>query len=134
MKRDDAFERGRKARREVLGEAYVDRAEVATTALTEEFQDLLTRYAWGEIWTRPGLEQKTSRLITIAMMVALNRDEELRLHLRAARDAGVSAEEVKEVLLQAAVYCGVPAGNAAFRSAMEIFNQPTPSSRPDPAC
>ena len=110
----------------MLGDTYVDSAEAATTPLTEEFQDLLTRYAWGEIWTRPALEQKTRRLITIAMMVALNRDEELRLHLRAARDAGVSGDEVKEVLLQAAVYCGVPAGNAAFRSAMEIFGQATP--------
>ena len=124
--KDEIFERGRKARREVLGDAYVDSAEAATTPLTEEFEDLLTRYAWGEIWTRPALEQKTRRLITIAMMVALNRDEELRLHLRAARDAGVSADEVKEVLLQAAVYCGVPAGNAAFRSAIEIFGQATP--------
>ena len=121
--RDDVFERGRKTRREVLGDAHVDKAETATTPMTQDFQDLLTRYAWGEIWTRPGLEQKTRRLITIAMMVALNRDDELRLHLRAARDAGVSAEEVKEVLLQAAVYCGLPAGNAAFRSAMEIFKE-----------
>ena len=131
--KDDAFERGRKTRRDVLGDAHVDRAEAATTPLTQEFQDLLTRYAWGEVWTRPGLERKTRRLITIAMMVALNRDEELRLHLRAARDAGVIAEEVKEVLLQAAVYCGLPAGNAAFRSAMEVFSQPGPAPRPDTA-
>lgn len=121
--KDDILKRGRKARREVLGDAYVDKAEAATTPFTQDFQDLLVRYAWGEIWSRPGLERKTRRLITIAMMVALNRDEELRLHLRAARDAGIGAEEVKEVLLQAAVYCGIPAGNSAFRSAVEIFKQ-----------
>ncbi len=119
---EDQLRRGRRRRREVLGDAHVERAEAATTDLTRDFQELITAYAWGEIWTRPGLDEQTRRLLTIAMTVALNREEELRLHLRAARDAGVSAEPVKEVLLQAAIYCGVPAANAAFRVAAEIFN------------
>ena len=89
------------------------------TALSHEFQDLLTRYAWGEIWDRPGLPRHTRSLLTIAMLVALNRPEELRLHLRAAKSNGVSPDEIKETLLQAAVYCGLPAANAAFRLAAE---------------
>ncbi len=107
-------ERGMEIRRAVLGDAHVDRAEAARTDLTAEFQDLLTRYAWGEIWARPGLPRRTRSLVTIAMLVALNRPEELRMHLRAAAACGVTRDELREVLLQAAVYCGLPAANAAF--------------------
>ena len=112
---------GSSTRRSVLGIAHVDRAESATTAFDTDFQDLITRYAWGEIWTRPGLPRQSRSLITIALMVALNRPEELRLHLRAALNNGVSTEEIREVLLQCAIYCGVPAANSAFQAAKEIL-------------
>jgi 4-carboxymuconolactone decarboxylase len=114
---DEQLERGMRARRAVLGDAYVDQAVLKRSAFTAEFQDLLTRYAWGEVWTRPGLDRRTRCCITVAMLVALNREEELALHVRAALENGVSVEELKEVLLQSAVYCGIPAGNAAFRVA-----------------
>jgi 4-carboxymuconolactone decarboxylase len=91
--------------------------------LTEEFQDLLTRYAWGEIWTRPGLDRRTRSCITVAMLVALNREEELVLHLRGALNNGVTKDEIKEVLLQSAIYCGIPAANTAFRVAAKVFEQ-----------
>ena len=113
--------KGMTVRREVLGDAHVDRAEASKNAFNKAFQDLITRYAWGEIWTRPGLPRKTRSLITVAMMVALNRNEELRLHLRAAANNGVSRKEIQEVLLQSAIYCGVPAANSAFRAAEEVF-------------
>lgn len=115
------YEAGMKVRREVLGDEYVDRAQQNATAFTEEFQDLIARYAWGEIWTRPGLDRMTRSLITIAMMVALNREAELKLHLRAAANNGVTRDEIMECLLQTAVYCGVPAANAAFHAAQEVF-------------
>lgn len=115
--------KGMEVRRAVLGNAHVDRAEANKTELTTEFQNLITRYAWGEIWTRPGLPRHTRSLLTIAMMVALNREEELKLHLRAASNNGVSRDEIKEVLLQAAIYCGVPAANSAFHMAQEVFRQ-----------
>jgi 4-carboxymuconolactone decarboxylase len=118
---DDGYEAGMKVRRAVLGDEHVDRALQNRTPFNEEFQALITKYAWGEIWTRPGLARGTRSLITIAMMVALNRSEELRLHLRAAGNNGVSREEIKEVLLQTAIYVGVPAANAAFRAAEEVF-------------
>lgn len=121
MDESERHSRGMETRRQVLGEAYVDRAQARTTPFTAEFQDLLTRYAWGEIWTRPGLDQQTRRLITIGMMVALGREQELRLHIEAALDGGVPAETLKEVLLQSAIYCGVPAANAAFHAAAEIL-------------
>ncbi len=114
---------GMQVRRSVLGEAHVDRAEAKKTELDSEFQDLITRYAWGEIWSRPGLPKHTRSLLTIGLMVALNRGEELRLHLRAAVNNGVTAEEIREVLLQCAIYCGVPAANAAFHTAKEILNE-----------
>jgi 4-carboxymuconolactone decarboxylase len=118
---DDKLEHGMEARRSVLGEAYVDQAVKKRSAFTADFQDLLTRYAWGEIWTRPGLDRRTRCCITVAMLVALNREEELALHVRAALDNGVSADELKEVLLQSAIYCGIPAANAAFRVASEVL-------------
>lgn len=118
---DDSFRAGMEARRAVLGDPYVDRALERQTPFNEELQSLITRYAWGEIWTRPGLARSTRSLLTIAMMVALNRAEELRLHLRAAANTGVTRDEIKEVLLQAAIYVGVPAANAAFHAAEEVF-------------
>ena len=118
---DDQRHRGMEVRRAVLGDAHVDRAEAAKTPLTDEFQDLLTRYAWGEIWTRPGLDRRTRSCITIAMLVALNRNDELALHIRAARTNGVTVDELKEILLQTAIYCGVPAANTAFGVAAEVL-------------
>ena len=114
-------EEGMKIRRAVLGDAHVDRAIATQNEFTAEFQELITRYAWGEIWTRPDLDRKTRGLITIAMMVALNRSEELQLHLKAALKNGVTRAEIKEVLLQAAIYCGVPAANHAFHMAEQVF-------------
>ncbi len=115
------YAKGMKVRRTVLGDLYVDGAESKKNSFTSPFQDLIARYAWGEIWTRPGLPRKTRRLITIAMMVALNRTDELRMHLRAAAENGVTRNEIQEVLLQTAIYCGLPAANSAFHAAEEIF-------------
>jgi 4-carboxymuconolactone decarboxylase len=112
---------GMKLRREVLGAAHVDKAEATKTPFTEPFQDFITRYAWGEIWSRPGLPRHTRSLLTLAMMVALNRGDEFRMHVRAALSNKVSREEIQEVLLQTAIYCGVPAANAAFHIAQEVF-------------
>ena len=112
---------GMEVRREVLGDAHVDRSEKTKTSLNEEFQDLLTRYAWGEIWTRPGLDRRIRSCITIAMLVALNREEELAIHLRGALNNGVTRDEIKEILLQTAVYCGMPAANTAFRVAASVL-------------
>ena len=115
-------EEGMKIRRAVLEDAHVDQAIATQNDFTAEFQELITRYAWGEIWTRPDLDRKTRSLITIAMMVALNRSEELQLHLKAALKNGVTRAEIKEVLLQAAIYCGVPAANHAFHMAEQVFS------------
>ncbi|HEY8607650.1 MAG TPA: 4-carboxymuconolactone decarboxylase [Noviherbaspirillum sp.] len=123
MDERDRQAQGMAVRRAVLGDAHVDRAQARLTPLNEEFQDLITRYAWGEIWTRPGLPRHTRSLLTLMALVALNREEELILHLRAAANNGVSRDEIKEVLLQAAIYCGVPAANAAFRVASEVFRE-----------
>ena len=123
MTDDERYEAGMQVRRAVLGDAHVDRSIANRTALTEEFQAFITRYAWGEIWTREGLPRHTRSLLTIAMMVALNRGEELALHLRAAKNNGVTRDEIKEVLLQTAVYCGVPAANSAFHLADRIFRE-----------
>jgi 4-carboxymuconolactone decarboxylase len=114
-------EQGMTVRRAVLGDAHVDRAVAKTSDFSSDFQDLITRYAWGEIWSRPGLPRSTRSLITIAMTVALNRGDELRLHLRGAINNGVSRQEIREVLLQSAIYCGVPAANHAFHIAEEFF-------------
>jgi len=121
MDERERHEVGMKMRRTVLGDVHVDRAESSTTSFDADFQDLITRYAWGEIWTRPGLPPHTRSLITIALMVALNRGEELRLHLRAAANNGVTREEIREALLHCAIYCGVPAANSAFHAAREIL-------------
>jgi 4-carboxymuconolactone decarboxylase len=115
------YDEGMKMRRAVLGDAHVDRTLKNRTKFNEPFQELITRYAWGEIWIRPGLPLKTRSLLTLSMLVALNRDQELRMHLKAARSIGVTREEIQEVLLQAAIYCGVPAANSAFHVAEEVF-------------
>ena len=119
----ERYEQGMKVRRAVLGDAHVDRAMTRANDFNREFQDLITRYAWGEVWTRPGLPRHTRSLLTIAMMVALNRSEEFKLHVRAAFNNGVTREQIREVLLQCAIYCGVPAANSAFHMAEEVFAQ-----------
>jgi 4-carboxymuconolactone decarboxylase len=119
----ERYEQGMTVRRAVLGTAHVDRTLTKRNEFNEEFQNLITRYAWGEIWTRPGLPRHTRSLLTLAMMVALNRADEFRLHVRAAFNNGVTREEIKEVLLQTAIYCGVPAANSAFHLAEEVFDQ-----------
>lgn len=112
---------GMKVRRAVLGDAHVDRAQANRNAFNDEYQDLITRYAWGEVWTRPGLPRHTRSLVTLALMVALNRGDEFRMHVRAACNNGVSRDEIKEVLLQCAIYAGVPAANSAFHMAQDVF-------------
>lgn len=115
------YDQGMKVRRAVLGDAHVDRSLKNRTSFNEDFQDLITRYAWGEIWGRPGLTRPTRSMLTLAMMVALNRTDEFRMHVRAALNNGVSREEIREVLLQTAIYCGVPAANSAFHIAEEVL-------------
>lgn len=115
------FDAGMKVRREVLGNKHVDSAEGKKDSFTGEFQELITRYAWGEIWTRPGLERKTRSCITLAMMIALNREDEFKLHIRAGLNNGLSKDEIKEVILQTAIYAGVPAANSAYHWAQEVF-------------
>jgi 4-carboxymuconolactone decarboxylase len=115
------YDQGMKTRRAVLGDAHVDRALKNRTKFNEPFQDLITRYAWGEIWSRPGLPRKTRSLLTLSMLIALNREPEFRMHLKAALAIGATRDEIREVLLQAAIYCGVPAANSAFHAAEEVF-------------
>jgi 4-carboxymuconolactone decarboxylase len=116
------YEQGMKVRREVLGDAHVDRSLQNRDAFNEEFQDLITRYAWGEIWSRPGLPRQTRSMITLALMVALNRGEEFRMHVRCAlTEGGFSADDIKEIILQQAIYCGVPAANHAFKEAGTVL-------------
>jgi 4-carboxymuconolactone decarboxylase len=114
---------GMKTRREVLGDEHVDRAIEGTTEFTADFQDLITRYAWGEIWSRPGLDRRTRSCITIAALVSTGREHELAMHVRAALRNGVTPDELKEVLLQCAVYCGVPAANGAFAIAQCVLEE-----------
>ncbi|MFM7670771.1 MAG: 4-carboxymuconolactone decarboxylase [Betaproteobacteria bacterium] len=117
------YDNGMAVRRAVLGDQHVDRAQANVNDLNADFQNLITRYAWGEIWTRPGLSRETRSLMTICMMVALNREEELKLHIRAARNNGVSVDQIKEALLQTAIYCGLPAANAAFAIAQQVLKE-----------
>ena len=116
---------GMRVRREVLGDEHVDRAIARTTDFTREFQDLITRYAWGEIWTRPGLDRRTRSAVTLAALVARGHWEELAMHVRAARRNGLTEDEIKEVLLQCAIYCGVPAANHAFAVAQRVLEEPS---------
>ena len=119
--RPDAYSAGLEVRREVLGDVHVDRAMAASTEFTEEFQEFITRYAWGTIWTRPGLDRRSRSLITLTALVAGGHHEELALHLRAARRNGLTNDEIKELLLQTAIYCGVPDANSAFRIASQVL-------------
>ena len=120
---EPAHERGMEVRREVLGDEHVDRAVARTTGFTEDFQDFITRYAWGEIWTRPGLDRKKRSCVTMTALVALGRFDELGMHVRAALSNGLTEDEIKEVLLQCAVYCGVPAANSAFAVAQRTLDE-----------
>ena len=121
---EDQYERGMSARREVLGDEHVERALASRPELTKEFQDLLTRYAWGEIWARPGLDRRMRSAITLTALIALGHHEELALHLRAAVRNGLTQDEIKEILLQSAIYCGIPAANTAFRIARQVLDEP----------
>jgi len=115
------YEQGMRMRRTVLGDAHVDNSIANLNDFTRNFQDLITRYAWGEVWTRPGLPRHTRSLITLAMLVALNREDEFKMHIRAAFNNGVTQAEIQEVLLQAALYCGLPAANSAIQWALQVF-------------
>lgn len=121
MDERERYQEGISVRRKVLGDAHVDRSLDHLSDFNREFQDLITRYAWGEIWTRPGLDRRVRSLATLGMLVALNRLDEFRMHVRAAIRNGVTADEIKELLLQAAIYCGVPAANSAFHAAEEVL-------------
>lgn len=132
MDESDRYETGMKVRRAVLGDQHVNHTQATTNSFNADFQDLITRYAWGEIWSRPGLPRPTRSLLTIAMMVALGRDEELRLHLRAAANNGVTRDDIRETLLQCAIYCGVPAANQAFRIAAEVFAEADAAEKSGP--
>ena len=120
---DSTYDRGMQVRREVLGDEHVDRAIERTTAFTGDFQDLITRYAWGEIWTRPGLDRRTRSCMTLIALVALGRFDELPMHVRAALRNGLTRDELKEVFLHAAIYCGVPAANSAFAVAQRTLDE-----------
>ncbi|AGZ42124.1 4-carboxymuconolactone decarboxylase [Actinoplanes friuliensis] len=124
----DSYEDGMTVRREVLGDAHVDRAVAATTAFTADFQDFITRYAWGGVWTRDGLDRRTRSCVTLAVLTALHCHEELAMHVRAARRNGLSADEIGEVLLHTGVYAGVPAANAAFKIAQETLAADEPAA------
>lgn len=121
--KDSTYEAGMAVRRRVLGDAHVNRATQNTTDFDAEFQELIARHAWGDIWTRPGLDLRTRSLITIAILATLGREEELKLHLRATRNTGASQDDVKELLMQVAVYAGVPAANSAVRIAKQVFEE-----------
>lgn len=123
MDEKERYEAGMQVRRAVLGDAHVDRSLENRTAFNDEFQEMITRHAWGDIWTRPGLPRHTRSLITIAMLIGMNREGELKLHLRAARNNGVTRQEIKEVLLQSAIYCGIPAANATFHLAESVWDE-----------
>jgi 4-carboxymuconolactone decarboxylase len=127
---DERRAAGTRVRRQVLGDAHVDRATARTNAFTADFQDLITRYAWGEIWTRPGLDLRTRRILVIGTLLALGRWEEFEMHVRAAVDeGGFSADDIKEIVLQQAIYCGVPAAHAALTRVEEIVAAPAAAPR-----
>jgi 4-carboxymuconolactone decarboxylase len=122
MDERERFELGTKKRRKVLGDAWVDRSNAKKTEFNAEFLDLISRYAWGEIWTRPGLDDRTRRLLVLGSMIALGRWEEFKLHVRAAiTEGGITKSDIKEVIMQQAIYCGVPAANTAFHTAEATF-------------
>jgi 4-carboxymuconolactone decarboxylase len=122
MDERERYDRGMAQRRKVLGNAWVDRANAKTTPLTQEFQDFITRVAWGEVWTRPHFDERTRRILVIGTMLALDKWEEFRMHIRAAlTEGGFTPDDIKEIILQQAIYCGVPAANHAFKEAVEVI-------------
>lgn len=121
--KDNTHKRGMKNRRAVLGDAHVDKAIESSNALNTDFQEFITRYAWGEIWDRPGLDKKTRSLLTLSILVAEGKDEELEMHIRSAVTNGVSVEEIKEVFMHAAIYCGLPSANQAFKLATPVLKE-----------
>jgi 4-carboxymuconolactone decarboxylase len=124
MDRKEQYQRGLSKRRKILGDAYVDRSLASRTPLTAEFQEIITRNAWGEVWTRPHLDDRTRRVLVLGTLVALDKWEEFQLHLRAAlTEGGFSVDDIKEILLQQSVYCGAPAANHAFRLAAEVIKE-----------
>lgn len=125
MPDDKRFADGMKMRRAVLGDEHVDAATEAATDFDRDFQEFITRYAWGDIWSREGLSRSTRSIVTIALLLALNREEELRMHLRAAVRNGVTKNEIKETLMHCAIYCGLPAANSAFKIAREVLSETT---------
>ncbi|HEV7961208.1 MAG TPA: 4-carboxymuconolactone decarboxylase [Actinoplanes sp.] len=120
---DDRYDDGMRVRREVLGDAHVDRAVAATTEFTAPFQEFITRYAWGDVWAREGLDRRTRSAVTLAVLTALHCHEELAMHVRAARRNGLTADEIGEVLLHTAIYAGLPAANAAFKIAQSTLDE-----------
>jgi 4-carboxymuconolactone decarboxylase len=118
----DVYEEGMTVRRAVLGDAHVDRAEAARTPFTQDFQELITRYAWGSVWTRPGLDRRMRSVATLTALLALGHWEEFAMHVRAARTNGLTAEQIAEVILQSAVYCGVPVANHGFAVAQRVLD------------
>jgi 3-oxoadipate enol-lactonase/4-carboxymuconolactone decarboxylase len=127
------FEAGLLARRAVLGDEYVDQSLARRTDFTREFQDIVTRHAWGEIWTRPGLDRHTRSLITIAMLIALNRNDELKLHLRGSLNNGVTPEQLRELLMHSAIYCGIPAALSSFHLAVDVLKTAEAAAASQPA-
>jgi 4-carboxymuconolactone decarboxylase len=123
MKDEEHYQQGMEVRRAVLGDSHVDRTLSQLTPFNDEFQNFITRYAWGDIWTRPGLERHTRSMITIAMLIALNREAELKMHLRAAFNNGVTRDELKELIMHSALYCGLPAANATMHLAQQVFDE-----------
>jgi 4-carboxymuconolactone decarboxylase len=132
MNNEERSDQGMKVRRSVLGDAHVDRSVDNLNEFNRTFQDFITRYAWGEVWARPGLPKHTRSLLTLAMMVALNREEEFKLHVRGAFNNGVTSAEIEEVLLQSAIYCGLPAANCAFRWVQQVLDSTEFISNPKP--
>ena len=123
MDEKERYHKGLETRREVLGKEHVDRAQANLTEFNAPFQEFITRYAWGEIWERAGLTRRERSLITLAMLVALNREPEFRMHIRAALNNGVTTEEIREVLIHSGIYCGLPAANAAIQAAEQVIKE-----------
>ena len=130
MPDSDRYERGMKVRRQVLGDAHVDRAIANTTPFDEDFQRYITQAAWGDVWARPGLDQRTRHLVTLALLAALGREAELEMHVRATRNTGVTPDDLKEVFLHVAAYAGVPAANSAFAAAKRAYAQSREGGKP----
>jgi 4-carboxymuconolactone decarboxylase len=123
MEEKERYHKGLETRREVLGKEHVDRSQANLTEFNAPFQEFITRYAWGEIWERAGLTRRERSLITLAMLVALNREPEFRMHIRAAINNGVTTDEIREVLIHAGIYCGLPAANAAIQAAEQVIKE-----------